>query len=64
MSDWWRDFFAEAWPKIQAGGYPAERTAAECELIQRTLELAERAAVLDIPCGIGRHSVVAEKSHT
>jgi SAM-dependent methyltransferase len=57
MQDWWSNFFAEAWPKIQAGGYPVERTADEWDLIQQTLELSERAAILDIPCGVGRHSV-------
>jgi SAM-dependent methyltransferase len=57
MSDWWSNFFGEAWPRIQAGGYPVDRTAAECDLIERTLGLSEGAAVLDIPCGIGRHSV-------
>jgi SAM-dependent methyltransferase len=57
MTEPWSNFFAEAWPRIQADGYPAEQTAAQCDLIQRTLALREGAQVLDIPCGIGRHSV-------
>ncbi|HEX3596183.1 MAG TPA: class I SAM-dependent methyltransferase [Polyangiaceae bacterium] len=56
-SDWWRPFFAEPWAKIQAGGYSAERTSAECDLIEGALALPSGASVLDIPCGIGRHSV-------
>ncbi len=56
-ADWWSPFFAGLWSRIQAGGYPAERTAAECDLIQSALQLPEGANVLDIPCGIGRHSV-------
>jgi SAM-dependent methyltransferase len=56
--DWWQDFFRGGpWSAIQSGGYAAERTSAECDLIQRALELAPGARVLDIPCGIGRHSV-------
>ena len=54
---WWRAFFGEPWSKIQAGGYPAERTAAECDLIERLLELSAGAQLVDIPCGVGRHSV-------
>jgi cyclopropane fatty-acyl-phospholipid synthase-like methyltransferase len=55
--DWWSPFFGGLWSKIQAGGYPAERTAAECDRIQSALQLPQGANILDIPCGIGRHSV-------
>src|SRR5215831_10440131 len=54
---WWRNFFESPWAQIQSGGYPAERTATECDLIQGALELAPGASVLDVPCGVGRHSV-------
>ena len=54
---WWDDFFSGPWRRIQAGGYPPERTSAECDLIQGALGLEAGARVLDIPCGIGRHSV-------
>ena len=56
-TDWWRDFFAEPWSRVQAQGYPPERTSAECDLIEKALGLADAARVLDIPCGIGRHSI-------
>ncbi|ACM20400.1 SAM-dependent methyltransferase, type 18 [Geotalea daltonii FRC-32] len=56
-TDWWNEFFAGPWSQIQAGGYPAERTIAECDLIEVALELEPGARILDIPCGIGRHSV-------
>jgi SAM-dependent methyltransferase len=55
--DWWRSFFLEPWSRIQAGGYAHERTCAECDLIQRALDFDPPARILDIPCGIGRHSV-------
>jgi SAM-dependent methyltransferase len=57
MPEWWSEFFFEAWPRIQAGGYALQRTEAECSLIVRVLSLAESSSVLDVPCGIGRHSV-------
>jgi len=55
--EWWNEFFSEPWSRVQAGGYPADRTATECDLIQSALDLAPGAEVLDIPCGIGRHSI-------
>ena len=54
---WWNDFFEGFWSRIQAGGYPAEQTAAECDLIASALDLERGARVLDIPCGIGRHCI-------
>ncbi len=63
-NDWWTEFFSEVWPRIQAAGYPGERTSAECDLIADLLRLEPGAAVLDIPCGIGRHSVeLARRGH-
>lgn len=55
--DWWRSFFLEPWSKIQAGGYAHERTLAECDLIQQALQLDDGARILDVPCGLGRHSI-------
>ena len=57
VRNWWNDFFEGFWSRIQAGGYPAEQTAAECDLIASALDLERGARVLDIPCGIGRHCV-------
>ncbi len=57
VQTWWDDFFGSFWSRIQAGGYPEERTTAECDLIASALELARGARVLDIPCGSGRHSI-------
>lgn len=55
--DWWNEFFAGPWSQIQAGGYPAEQTSAECNLIGAALRLKDGVRVLDIPCGLGRHCV-------
>lgn len=55
--EWWNEFFDEVWPRIQADGYPIERTATECDVISELLTLAPGARILDIPCGIGRHAI-------
>jgi SAM-dependent methyltransferase len=55
--EWWNEFFAEVWPRIQADGYPIERTATECDVISELLQPAPGARILDIPCGIGRHAI-------
>jgi len=61
MADWWQEFFATAWSRIQSGGYAADRTSAECDLIERSLGLPRGARLLDVPCGIGRNSVELAK---
>ena len=55
--EWWDDFFTNAWPRIQSGGYPPERTLPEVDGIERMLAPEKGARILDIPCGIGRHSI-------
>src|SRR5262249_42951030 len=57
MQPWWNDFFEGPWARIQAGGYPPERTTTECDLVEGALELKRGARVLDIPCGAGRHCI-------
>jgi SAM-dependent methyltransferase len=56
-TEWWSEFFSKVWPKVQADGYLPERTASECDLMSRLLELQPGARVLDVPCGTGRHAV-------
>ena len=59
MSDneWWQSFFHEPWGRIQSGGYAADRTHTECDRIVKALKPAPGARLLDVPCGIGRHSI-------
>lgn len=59
--EWWDDFFTNAWPRIQAGGYPPERTLPEVDGIERMLAPEKGARILDVPCGIGRHSIELAK---
>lgn len=60
MSDkpeWWEEFFRGPWGELQARGYPLERTRAEADFLVSTLGLVAGHSVLDLACGIGRHSI-------
>ncbi len=55
--EWWEDFFPGPWGDLQAQGYPQEKTHAEVDFLVAALELSEGDRVLDLACGIGRHTV-------
>jgi SAM-dependent methyltransferase len=56
-TNWWQTFFSglivESW--LQMIG--EEQTKCEAEFIQKELEMAPPAKILDVPCGGGRHSL-------
>ncbi len=54
MGEWWRSFFPEGWAEALALVFDPETTAAQVDGIERLLELAPGARVLDVPCGNGR----------
>lgn len=54
---WWETFFRGPWQQVQLPGYPEDRTRAEASFIADALKLPDGAAVLDIPCGEGRHTI-------
>jgi SAM-dependent methyltransferase len=55
--EWWEDFFLGPWGELQARGYPPEKTTAEADFLIAVLGLGEGHSVLDLACGIGRHSI-------
>jgi 2-polyprenyl-3-methyl-5-hydroxy-6-metoxy-1,4-benzoquinol methylase len=55
--EWWQDFFHGPWGELQAEGYPPEKTKAEVDFLITALGLSEGHSVLDLACGIGRHSI-------
>lgn len=57
MEAWWEEFFRGPWERIQLEGYPEERTNEEVSFLVDALRLLPGAAVLDVPCGEGRHSI-------
>jgi SAM-dependent methyltransferase len=55
--EWWEGFFHGPWGELQAKGYASEKTQTEAECIISTLGLAAGDEVLDVACGIGRHTL-------
>ncbi len=60
-TQWWQTFFSGSWGRLQALGYPVERTAKEVDFIVDVLGLVPEESVLDVPCGIGRHAIELAK---
>lgn len=56
-SDWYHDFFGQDWLHLATQLFPPERTRAQVDFVLQVAELPPGAAVLDLCCGHGRHSV-------
>jgi SAM-dependent methyltransferase len=62
--DWPVAFFDDDYLRIYRPMFSEERTRAEADFIARTLALPERARVLDLACGFGRHAIeMARRGH-
>lgn len=57
MSEWWESFFDEVWEKAGFASRGDEAPTEELDYIQRRLRLESGSSLVDICCGIGRHSV-------
>jgi SAM-dependent methyltransferase len=55
--EWWEDFFHGPWGDLQSRGYPPEKTSAEVDFLIAALDISSGQHVLDLACGIGRHSI-------
>ena len=55
--DWPVAFFDDDYLRIYRPQFSPERTAAETKFIADSLALPERAQVLDLACGFGRHAI-------
>ena len=55
--EWWEDFFRGSWGEFQAQAFPPEKTGSEVDFLVSALKLNAGDSVLDLACGIGRHSV-------
>ncbi len=55
--DWPVAFFDDDYLRIYRPQFSPERTAAETKFIADSLALPERAHVLDLACGFGRHAI-------
>ena len=56
-SDWYKDYFGQAWLDLATTQFPPERTLAQVDFVVKAAELSSGAAVLDLCCGHGRHSI-------
>jgi SAM-dependent methyltransferase len=56
-SDWWRSFFTGVVVDMWLSAPTDEQDRAEAGFLERVLRLVPGAAVLDVPCGGGRHAV-------
>lgn len=55
--DWYTDFFQGINCELWENAIPPETTLQEIEFLSSQLNCAPGAAILDIPCGFGRHAV-------
>ncbi len=55
--DWYKDFFRGVVLDMWRKAVPPDKTRAEVDFLERGLQLRAGAAVLDVPCGHGRHAV-------
>ncbi len=57
QTEWWERFFSGPWLDVQRQIRTEEETCNEADFIQKLLQLAPQAKVLDVPCGEGRLSL-------
>lgn len=55
--EWWREFFEQPFGDLQLAGLHEDRAAEDADFLERALELEPGAALLDAPCGAGRHAI-------
>src|SRR5688572_20061015 len=62
--DWFESFFSGLFLDVWRQATPPEQTRAEVDFLERTLVLPSGARVLDVACGLGRHSLeLAARGH-
>lgn len=54
--EWWKEFFGSTYLNVDLGVITQERTMREVEFIQQQMRLSAGSQILDLCCGIGRHS--------
>lgn len=57
VSNWYESFFDEVAMDFWRQACPPETTRQEVDLVEDLFSLSPRARILDIPCGLGRHSL-------
>ena len=62
MREWFTTFFDSLVNDFWDAAMPPEATAAEVAYLRRTFDLGEGVAVLDVPCGRGRHALALARA--
>jgi len=60
-NQWWHDFFSGLWVTVQQASKTDEQTEEEASFIKRCLDAPASGSLLDVPCGVGRHSIAMAK---
>ncbi len=55
--EWWEIFFDENWGRLGFEPIEQEKTERETDFIVNALDLKKNERVLDLACGVGRHSL-------
>ena len=58
--EWWKRFFDEAYAKTELESF-GQRASEEVDFIEEVLSLHKNAKILDLCCGLGRHSIELAK---
>lgn len=62
MKDWWKEPFQKGWyPLSNLSNEWKDRTVAEVKDVAKILRLPKGSAILDVGCGVGRHSIALAK---
>lgn len=57
MTEWWQTFFDEHFLECGFGALKRDSALRDVRFLERVLALKKRARVLDVCCGVGRHSI-------
>ncbi len=59
---WWRTYFDDVFFRLHRDLFPEEESREEISAIRELLALPADAAILDVPCGWGRHTLLLEEA--
>jgi len=59
---WWRTYFDDVFFRLHRDLFPEEESRQEISAIRELLALPADAAILDVPCGWGRHTLLLEEA--
>lgn len=61
MGEWWQTFFDEKYFDVGFRPIKRRKTLADVRFITKALALKQRSSILDVCCGVGRHTIELSK---